>query len=213
MLCLHWKNSEFGCRAFIRSPNYAVTFKVTLRLDKWNQTRKCQWWNKTSRDVPKRPNGIHSASNPTGLRSSSVMGFCIGVFEIWTSVTWDVAVDSKFSTSGEYKMAHRNIDVGNPVGKHLIKRKRLLNGRVGGVLEEWGLKCATSDSLVAFGHLLCLVSYLVQGQIKPRDSHPHWTTRLRNLTTQIRIQMRTVSAENCLLIFPYLSLKSEAGVA
>jgi hypothetical protein len=66
----------------------------------------------------------------------------------------------------------------------------------GGVLVEGGLTCATSDSRVALGHLLWLVSYLVQGQIKPRDSHPPRATRLRNLTAQIRIKMRTVSPEN-----------------
>ena len=97
-------------------------------LDIWNQTRKRQWWNKISRDVPKGSTDIHSASNPTSLRSSSVMGFCIGVFEIWSSVTWDFTVDSKFSTSGEYKTAYRKIDVGNPVGKQLIRRERLQNG-------------------------------------------------------------------------------------
>lgn len=37
-------------------------------------------------------------------------------------------MDGKFSTSGEYKTAYRKIDVGNPVGKQLIRQERLRNG-------------------------------------------------------------------------------------
>jgi hypothetical protein len=60
-------------------------------------------WNKISRVLPKRSTGLHSASNPIGLEYFSLMGFGIGVVEIWSSVIRDVAIDGNLAQVGNTK--------------------------------------------------------------------------------------------------------------